>query len=225
MEELGRTPFLARITDRVLGTLGAVVLTLAFFLVLPLMQAIAQSNERLYRTDEVESVAQPTIDDVVEEPQQEQEQEPEPPEEQPQDDFPDIDLANLEVAMSAAGSGLYGGGDFGLDFGALASSIADDDATVSFTDLDQPPRLTNPENPDLGPKLLKRVPATVVIAFDVDVRGRVKNPVVLDSTDPAFDKAAVEAVKKWRFDPARKDGEPVAFRMKVPMTFPESLKK
>jgi len=42
---------------------------------------------------------------------------------------------------------------------------------------------------------------------------------VVRSVDRGIDASAVEAVQQWRFDPARKDGEPVAVRVTVEILF------
>ena len=59
----------------------------------------------------------------------------------------------------------------------------------------------------------------VLIAFVVDKEGRVKDPVVDHSNNPAFDQPAIECVLEWRFEPATVDGEPVNTRMSVPIIF------
>jgi protein TonB len=70
--------------------------------------------------------------------------------------------------------------------------------------------------------LRKRVPATVHVLFVVAPDGRVESPLVQKSTDAMFERSALAAVKQWRFEPGKKNGEAVRFRMRVPITFPES---
>jgi len=62
-------------------------------------------------------------------------------------------------------------------------------------------------------------PGEVWVAFTVDETGLVRNPHVLRSTDPVFEKPTLQAVAKWRFEPGRKDGRVVRFRMSVPVAF------
>jgi protein TonB len=44
---------------------------------------------------------------------------------------------------------------------------------------------------------------------------------VQQSTDPVFERPALAAVKQWRFEPGKRNGKPVRFRMRVPITFPK----
>ncbi|MBM3874847.1 MAG: TonB family protein [Verrucomicrobia bacterium] len=59
----------------------------------------------------------------------------------------------------------------------------------------------------------------VVVDFIVDREGRVRDPVVSRSLNPAFDVSAIEAVKKWRFVPGMRAGQPVDTSMQVPVIF------
>lgn len=59
----------------------------------------------------------------------------------------------------------------------------------------------------------------VVVDFFVDIEGRVRNAHVARSLNPAFDDPAIEAVRKWRFEPARAGDRPVASHMQVPIVF------
>jgi len=65
----------------------------------------------------------------------------------------------------------------------------------------------------------KKIQGTVHVLFIVDKDGRVKEPKVQKSDNPAFDNSALSAVKRWRFDPGKVAGEAVQFRMRVPITF------
>ena len=58
------------------------------------------------------------------------------------------------------------------------------------------------------------------IVFVVNEQGRVEGPRVWKSDNPMFDKSALDAVKKWRFEPGQRGGKPVRFRFRVPIAFP-----
>ncbi|MBZ5711553.1 TonB-dependent receptor domain-containing protein [Nannocystis pusilla] len=60
---------------------------------------------------------------------------------------------------------------------------------------------------------------TVELAVTVEVDGRVGAVDVTRSGGPAFDDAAVAAVKQWRFEPARRGDVAVAAKIRVPFQF------
>lgn len=60
---------------------------------------------------------------------------------------------------------------------------------------------------------------TVLVEFTVDESGAVISPRVVESSDRVFEDSAVRAVAKWRFEPGRRDGRVVRFRMAVPIVF------
>jgi protein TonB len=85
---------------------------------------------------------------------------------------------------------------------------------------DEPPMPTKTVPPNY-PSELKRegVSGMVTMAITVDEKGAVLNPVVKKSTRPEFEQPAIEAVMKWKFEPAKKDGKPVAVQVVVPVKF------
>ncbi len=66
----------------------------------------------------------------------------------------------------------------------------------------------------------QNIEGIVVLVVDVAVDGSASNAVV-ERGEPAgvFDAAALEAVKKWTFSPAMKDGKAVAGQVRVPIEF------
>jgi protein TonB len=208
------------ILQRLLVAAGAAALTLAFFLVLPLIQAIAQPprSDLVLETVEVANLPPPPPppEEEPEEEQQEQEQAPELDEE-----APPLDLAQLELALAPGfGEGLMGG-DFAVKLEAVSAGEDDVDALFSMADLDQKPRVVYQPSPIVDAKVRKKAPGTVYVLFVVDQDGRVESPIVQRSTDPVFERPALAAVKQWKFEPGKRNGEPVRFRMRVPITFPE----
>ena len=71
------------------------------------------------------------------------------------------------------------------------------------------------------PYALKREGVSGVVAVKVliDVNGSVAECAVSKSTNPGFEAAALDAVKKWKFKPAKKDGAPVEARLIIPIQF------
>ena len=60
---------------------------------------------------------------------------------------------------------------------------------------------------------------SVLVEFDVDPSGRVMRAEAISYTDREFVEPAVRAVRKWRFEPGRRDGQAVSFRLAVPIEF------
>lgn len=71
------------------------------------------------------------------------------------------------------------------------------------------------------PLELKKEGATgqVIVDFIVGETGEVLFAAAVASTDPRFNASAVQAVRTWRFDPARRGGQPVRCRLRVPLSF------
>ncbi len=59
----------------------------------------------------------------------------------------------------------------------------------------------------------------VTVEFMVDEGGYVREPRVTHSTDRVFEESAVRAVARWRFEPGKRAGQIVRFRMAVPIVF------
>jgi len=61
---------------------------------------------------------------------------------------------------------------------------------------------------------------TVVLRVEVSVAGEAKRiDVARSSGHPSLDRAAVRAVRRWRFVPATRDGRPVAATVRIPIEF------
>ena len=60
---------------------------------------------------------------------------------------------------------------------------------------------------------------TVVLWMIVAPDGRARDIRVVRSLGMGLDEKAIEAVRTWRFDPARKDGQPVAVQISVEVSF------
>lgn len=66
--------------------------------------------------------------------------------------------------------------------------------------------------------IMIRREGTVTLRIVVDTDGSVRN-VTLIRSDPLFDRAATEAIRQWRYEPARIDGRPVAVSLTVEVSF------
>ncbi|MEW5853284.1 MAG: energy transducer TonB, partial [Myxococcota bacterium] len=77
-----------------------------------------------------------------------------------------------------------------------------------------PPRLLErPEPVYPEAERARRADARVVLLLTVGEDGSVREVEVVESGGASFDQAAVEAVKRWRFEPARLDGNATAVRI------------
>jgi protein TonB len=85
---------------------------------------------------------------------------------------------------------------------------------------------------DRQPRFRSRVPPTytaaeknagitgeVLVEFEVDESGRVSKAQVVRSSHAGFEQSTLRAVLKWRFESGTKHGQPVRFRMVVPVQF------
>jgi len=61
-------------------------------------------------------------------------------------------------------------------------------------------------------------PGTVVLAVGLDGEGEVQDVKVIKDSE-AFRSSALEAIKKWKFKPARLDGKPVPSVVPVAFSF------
>lgn len=59
----------------------------------------------------------------------------------------------------------------------------------------------------------------VMVDFTVNARGDVVEARVVSSSDRVFEEAATRAVLKWKFEPGRRNGGVVPFRMTIPIQF------
>jgi iron complex outermembrane recepter protein len=60
---------------------------------------------------------------------------------------------------------------------------------------------------------------SVLTLVTVDAQGSVTSAEVLESGGALFDAAALEAVKRWKFEPATRDGVPIPARIRIPFRF------
>jgi len=175
----------------------------------------------------------------TEPPKEDVEQEKEPPPPAPimenvniaapaMDDAPALSpmsLSDLESALAPGGGGGMFGGGGGFQSGRIGGKGggglgADMDQAFSMADLDQKPRAVYQPAPVYPAALRSRkIDGVVTVIFVVDANGRVANAKVEKSSDPAFDKPALDAVRKWKFEPAVKEGRKVSAKMRAPIRF------
>ncbi len=83
-----------------------------------------------------------------------------------------------------------------------------------------PPKATHTVPPDYSEKARKaRVQGVVGLRVVVTSEGKIGDVTIVKKLNPELDEKAVEAVHKWKFEPATKDGQPVAVQINVDMQF------
>ena len=91
---------------------------------------------------------------------------------------------------------------------------------VPLFKLTETPRFLHQQTPEY-PEALRTLGKTghVTLSVLIDKSGRVRNITVLESDADAFSEAAIKAIMASSFIPAKIDGEPVAVKLKLPVTF------
>lgn len=80
-----------------------------------------------------------------------------------------------------------------------------------------PARRLRPEYPrTIGVKTIK---AELQVQVKVGVQGKVEAAQTTETGGDDLDRAALEAVKKWEFEPAKCDGDPVVHKLPVTIHF------
>jgi protein TonB len=111
----------------------------------------------------------------------------------------------------------------GMGDATLGEDIAAKSEDVVMTDdtVDEAPRALTRASPVHPARARKAgIEGEVTIALLIDTDGSVKDPRVVSATPPdVFDEAALDAIAKWRFSPARYRGEAVRVKRTLTFTF------
>jgi periplasmic protein TonB len=92
---------------------------------------------------------------------------------------------------------------------------------LTAAEVDQPPRPAGTQTRADYPVELRRngVSGSATVRIIVTHDGRVIDATTIRATHPSFGDAAEKAVSKWRYQPAVKDGQPIACLLEIPFTF------
>lgn len=149
---------------------------------------------------------------------------------------PALDAVSLS-ALEGALSGDSGGGEFAIGAnlasggrigGTSAPGSGDGEegagnGIFSLSELDQQPRAIFQAAPIYPFEMRQKKQAgEVYMLFVVDAQGRVVSPRVEKSSDPAFERPALEAVKQWKFEPAIRNGQKVPTKLRIPIRFSQT---
>jgi protein TonB len=147
------------------------------------------------------------------------------------DNAPALEAASLS-AIEAALSGQTGTGDFpeGTSLasggriggtGTVGGSGDKIEEAFSLSEIDQKPRAVFQESPLYPAEMRgKKLEGVVTVNFVVDATGKVDNARVEKSSLPVFEKPALNAIRKWKFEPGVRAGQRVKSKMRVTIRFP-----
>ena len=133
---------------------------------------------------------------------------------------PSIDLALPNLGSIASGTG----GGFIIDSSLASFAVDKDDLGAGdlfdSDDLDERPEPISRIPPRYPPNLRSAgATGNVTLEFVVNEKGLVTNVKVRKTSNAKFNKAAIEAVKKWKFKAGVKNGKRVKSRFVVPINF------
>lgn len=149
-------------------------------------------------------------------------------------DAPALEAASLSAIEQALNGGAGGGGEFAdtLSFASggriggtgKAGSLEDTAGTAfSMGEIDQKPRPIYQAQPAYPSELRgRKLEGVVTVLFVVDPSGKVASPKVERSTNPAFEKPALDALKQWKFEPGVRAGQRVGCKTRVSIRFQPS---
>jgi len=126
-----------------------------------------------------------------------------------------LGIAGVNIAGGKVGAGSGGTGD-GTGAGGKGNGAGTGagrgggpvDARFGEGDGPQIAYQEKPEYPFAAKRLQKE--GKVTLALTIDEKGKLQKTAVVEATDPMFAASAVEAMKRSRFRPARRNGVPVA---------------
>jgi len=132
----------------------------------------------------------------------------------------------LAVGLLAFAGAAHGqSGNSSNDSSAVVASgaPAEDPAFAAFLPVTKgikPPKAISapdPKYPDIPADAEPQ--GMVVLLIGINAKGHVEPVRVLHSDEPAFEKTALDTVKRWKFKPAEKNGHPVPVQVTVEMKF------
>lgn len=189
---------------------------LALFVAIPLIQAISTGFKDPNRLNEIDFILPPppVLDmEPPPPPKQEEEQEQMEMEKEP----PRLSLDQLDLALNPSMGDMSG---FAIDLSLDAESLGTSDIIFEIGDVEEKPTPTRQIEPTYPPALKRqKINGSVTVVFVVDEQGNVVAPRVEKSTHMEFEKPAIDAIRRWKFTPGKKDGEAVKVRVRAPLIF------
>jgi protein TonB len=196
----------------IFAVIGGLIATVAVFVAIPLSQKLSQFlDPNLPEPPELVVEPPDDLDFETEDPPEEIEEEPEP--EEMVEEASDLDLG-IDLGDLTAGTG----GGFVMEIPDFGMKGGDD---TFGGDLDAPPQPTRKFPPTYPSSLLsKGIGGRVLVSCTIDPSGKViATSIKSSSGHPDLDKAAINAVNRWKFKPGTKGGKPIKSIAVVPFNF------
>ncbi|HMP90278.1 MAG TPA: energy transducer TonB [Kiritimatiellia bacterium] len=199
----------------------ATLVTALLFLALPLLEkftAPASPDVMTRPVDVIHLPPPPPPPPPVRPLEQEARQTPRPAMDRPP---PKLQPLALSFSLGSAMGGLKG--DFFVDFalGGIEGDLDADSFVFEIADLDEPPRPRIQLPPAYPAQArIRRVQGHVDLMYIVSSEGLVTDVRVVDSHPPGiFDQAALQAVRRWQFQPGIRQGMAVTTRVEQRLSF------
>jgi protein TonB len=135
-------------------------------------------------------------------------------------------VAPVEISPESEGGasggmeeGLAGGVEGGVLGGVVGGVIGAPMEVPGTVQVTPPERISGPQPAYTEAAREARIQGTVVLEAAIDEHGDVTDVRVLRGLPLGLDRAAADAVKKWKFKPALREGEPVAATKVIPVAF------
>jgi protein TonB len=204
-------------TTRGILLVSGVFAALALFVAIPLIQVISTGLKDPNAINDVSFMLPPPPVTEIEEP-------PPPPREEKEDEIemdkepPKLSLDQLEMALSPSAGDLSGG--ISVDLSLDPKSLGTEDLIFNIDDVDEKPKAIRRIAPVYPAALQRRkVEGVVALVFVVDTDGQVVAPSVESSTHAEFERPALDAIRRWKYSPGKRAGQPVKVRVRQPLQF------
>jgi TonB family protein len=103
--------------------------------------------------------------------------------------------------------------------GARAQVDTAPDKVYELTEVTPPRPVYHPDSQYTESARKKKINGTVVVLMTVTPEGKVRDVKVIKSLEKSLDQQAMATVSTWKFEPATKDGKPVAVHVPAEVTF------
>ncbi len=194
-----------------------VLVTAVLFGIIPFSHLVAKPKSLVQLTTAKTAEVPPKVDNEPAPPAPEPEKKEETP--------PELKLAEApqQIAISADLEVAIGGGGGLAGFGGIREMTAAEttrEDVFSVEELDKKPEPVSRVDPSYPAALRKaKVEGIVTLIFLLTEEGRVEDARVETSSRPEFEKPALDAIRKWRFRPGMKEGQPVRAFVRQPLRF------